>query len=76
MTEVSLEFEDPIYSIKLSYGRRGKIFKFKLLKKTKDYDVDLQSEKQPESVQFVSQMFFPFNGNFSLKCVPGICGFL
>lgn len=69
ITDIKLEFEEPSYSIKLSYGHVGKVFQFKPLKravKVVDKDVYLKFEGWQESDKY------PFGGNYSLEYVPGI----
>lgn len=75
ITDIKLEFEEPSYSIKLSYGHIGKVFRFKPLKravKVVDKDVDMKFEGWPESDKRVFQTEYPFGGNYSLEYVPGI----
>lgn len=69
-----LEFEEPSYSIKLSYGRKGQVFQFRSLKtalKAIEKDVALEFEKQPEGEKHFSKKEYPFTGNYSLEYVPG-----
>lgn len=69
-----LEFEENSYSIKLAWGRKGTVFKFKALKTAVnaiEKDIDLEFEKQPESAIHFSKKEYPFNGNYSLEYVPG-----
>lgn len=78
-TDTVLEFEEPNYSIKLSFGRKGKVFKFKTQKtalKAKEKDENLEFEKQPVSYdQFIKEEY-SFRGNYSLEYVPGRCNIL
>jgi len=70
-----LRFEEPSYSIKLSCGRKGKVFKFNALKKALnsiEQATDLEFEKQPKSTEHFTQKEYPFIGNYSLEYVPGI----
>ncbi|XP_025420336.1 uncharacterized protein LOC112690522 isoform X2 [Sipha flava] len=68
-----LDFEEPNYSIKLSFGRKGKVFKFKIHKtalKAKEKDETLEFEKQPESYNHFIKEEYSFKGNYSLEYVP------
>lgn len=74
-SDIKLEFEESSYSIKLSYGRKGQVFRFKPRKKAVkvvDKDVSWEFVNQPESDELVSQTKYPFGGNYSLENVPGI----
>lgn len=73
-TDTVLEFEEPNYSIKLSFGRKGKVFKFitqKTAIKAKEKDETLEFEKQPESYNHFTKEEYSFKGNYSLEYVPG-----
>lgn len=74
-----LAFEEPSYSLKLSYGHIGKVFEFKTTKTTNkakekntDNMVGLEFEKQPENDKYISKNEYSFKGNYSLEYVPGI----
>lgn len=64
-----LEFDEPSYSIKLSYGINGKVFKFKTFKRT-------LNEKEKNEISkcnnYPKNDEYSFNGNYSLEYVPGI----
>lgn len=68
-----LAFEEPSYSIKLAYGHKGKVYKFKTIKtthKAKEKNTDLEFEKQPENDKYFSKNEYSFKGNYSLEYVP------
>lgn len=72
-----LAFEEPSYSLKLSYGHTGKVFKFKTIQtthKAKEKNADnldsLEFEKQPENDKYFSKNEYSFKGNYSLEYVP------
>lgn len=70
-----LAFEEPSYSLKLSYGRKGNVFKFKTIKsahKPKEKNSNLEFEKQPENDKRPIKNEFSFKGNYSLEYVPGM----
>lgn len=74
-----LAFEEPSYSLKLSYGHIGKVFKFKTIQtthkakeKNSNNSDSLEFEKEPENDNFFSKNEYSFNGNYSLEYVPGI----
>lgn len=69
-----LEFEEASYSIKFSYGRRGKVFKFvasKIKLRANEKTEQLDLNKLPESDKYFSKENFVFKGNYSLEYVPG-----
>lgn len=73
-TDTVLEFKEPSYSIKLSYGRKGKVFKFVAIKTTlkeKGKDEDLEFKEQPKNNKYFSEQEYSFKGNYSLEYVPG-----
>ncbi|CAI6348183.1 unnamed protein product [Macrosiphum euphorbiae] len=72
-----LAFEEPIYSLKLSYGHIGKVFKFKTIQTThkakekNSNNLDgLEFEKQPENDKYFSKNEYSFKGNYTLEYVP------
>lgn len=70
-----LAFEEPSYSLKLAYGHKGKVYKFKTIKtthKAKEKNTDLEFEKQPVNDKYFSKNEYSFKGNYSLEYVPGI----
>lgn len=75
LLDTVLEFEEPSYSIKLSYGRKDKVFRFKVLKTshkaTEINNGELEFEKQPKSDKNLSRKIYSFDGNYSLEYVPG-----
>ncbi|XP_025202436.1 cadherin-87A-like [Melanaphis sacchari] len=73
MSDTVLAFEEPSYSLKLAYGHKGKVFKFKTIKtthKAKEKNTDLEFEKQPENDKYFSKNEYSFKGNYSLEYVP------
>ncbi|KAL5243981.1 hypothetical protein ACI65C_011391 [Semiaphis heraclei] len=77
MPDTVLAFEEPSYSLKLSYGHIGKVFEFKTTKTTNkakekntDNMVGLEFEKQPENDKYISKNEYSFKGNYSLEYVP------
>lgn len=71
-----MEFDEPSYSIKLSYGRKGKVFRFKSAKKSVtavDENAELKFGTRPvENDARVSHKVYPFGGNYSLEYVTGL----
>ncbi|XP_022177630.1 uncharacterized protein LOC111038715 [Myzus persicae] len=77
MPDTVLAFEQPSYSIKLSYSHIGKVFKFKTIQtthKAKEKNTDnsdgLEFENQPENDKYFSKNEYSFNGNYTLEYVP------
>lgn len=72
-----MEFDELSYSIKLSYGRKGKVFRFKSAKKSVTAAVDENAElkfgaRPVENDGRVSHKVYPFGGNYSLEYVTGL----
>ncbi|XP_027842981.2 uncharacterized protein LOC114124021 [Aphis gossypii] len=73
MPDTVLAFEEPSYSLKLAYGHKGKVYKFKTIKtthKAKEKNTDLEFEKQPVNDKYFSKNEYSFKGNYSLEYVP------
>lgn len=67
-----LEFEESSYSVKLSYGRMGVVFRFNVIAKTAAAPRLKEKHDNSEFVKTLSNDQYTFKGNYSLEYLSGI----